>query len=44
MIPSLYKKGAKINYFDPTGEKSEFKKFKNIKKSIRLLDSAVSED
>ena len=30
MIPSLYKKGAKINYFDPTGEKSEFKKFKNV--------------
>jgi UDPglucose 6-dehydrogenase len=30
MIPSLHKKGAKINYFDPTGEKNEFKKFKNV--------------
>ncbi|WP_415300993.1 UDP-glucose dehydrogenase family protein [Candidatus Pelagibacter sp. Uisw_134_02] len=31
MIPSLIKKGAKINYFDPTGEKDEFKKIKNVK-------------
>ena len=30
MIPSLIKKGAKVNYFDPTGEKNEFKKLKNI--------------
>jgi len=30
MIPSLLKKGAKINYFDPTGEKTEFNKFKNV--------------
>jgi len=31
MIPSLIKKGAKISYYDPTGEKKEFKKFKNVK-------------
>jgi hypothetical protein len=31
MIPSLVKKGAKINYFDPTGEKDNFKKIKNSK-------------
>ena len=30
MIPSLVKKGAKINYFDPTGEKVNFKKLKNV--------------
>ena len=30
MIPSLIKKGALINYFDPTGEKNEFKKIKNV--------------
>ena len=30
MIPSLIKKGAKINYFDPTGEKVDFRKFKNV--------------
>ena len=30
MIPSLIKKGARINYYDPTGEKNEFKKFRNV--------------
>ena len=30
MIPSLNKKGAKIYYYDPTGEKSEFYKLKNV--------------
>ena len=30
MIPHLIIKGAKINYFDPTGEKKEFKNMKNI--------------
>jgi len=30
MIPSLIKKGALINYFDPTGEKNEFKRIKNV--------------
>ena len=28
MIPYLNKKGAKINYFDPTGQKNDFKKLK----------------
>ena len=30
MIPALIKKGAKINYFDPTGEKQ-------ILKNLRML-------
>ena len=30
MIPSLAKKGAKVNYYDPTGEKNDFKKIKNV--------------
>ena len=30
MIPFLLKKGAKINYYDPSGEKKEFSKLKNI--------------
>ena len=30
MIPYLLKKGAKINYYDPSGEKREFAKLKNI--------------
>ena len=37
MIPYLCKKGAKINYYDPSGEKKEFKKYKNcfFKKNIK---------
>ena len=37
MIPALAKKGAKINYYDPTGEKKEFSKLKNVffEKNIR---------
>jgi UDPglucose 6-dehydrogenase len=30
MIPLLSRKGAKINYFDPTGKKKIFHKFKNV--------------
>ncbi len=37
MIPYLCKKGAKINYYDPTGKKKEFNKLKNcnFKKNIK---------
>jgi len=47
MIPSLSKKGAKVNYFDPTGEKEEFKDLKNvnfckdIKSAIRNMDLII---
>ena len=30
MIPYLHKKGAKINYYDPSGEKAEFSRLKNV--------------
>ena len=30
MIPFLLKRGAKINYYDPSGEKSEFSKLKKL--------------
>ena len=30
MIPFLLKKGAKINYYDPTGKKKELNKYKNL--------------
>ena len=30
MIPYLQKRGAKINYFDPSGEKKEFSRLKNV--------------
>ena len=37
MIPYLCKKGAIINYYDPSGKKKEFKKYKNcfFKKNIK---------
>jgi len=40
MIPSLIKKGAKINYYDPTGEKNDFKKLKNVNFSENI-NSAI---
>ena len=30
MIPQLSKKGALIRYFDPTGLKKDFQKYKNV--------------
>ena len=44
MIPYLSKKGALINYYDPSGEKQVFKKIKNFRKKIRLdsLDMSKS--
>jgi UDPglucose 6-dehydrogenase len=30
MVPYLFKHGAKINYYDPSGEKNEFSKYKNV--------------
>jgi len=44
MMPSLIKKGAKINYFDPTGEKKEFKKLKNIKFSDNISSAIKNAD
>ncbi|WP_415285723.1 UDP-glucose/GDP-mannose dehydrogenase family protein [Candidatus Pelagibacter sp. Uisw_104] len=44
MIPTLIKKGAKINYFDPTGEKPDFKKFKNVIFSNNIKDAIKKSD
>ena len=44
MIPSLIKKGAKINYFDPTGEKVEFIKLKNTKFSDNINSAIKNAD
>ena len=47
MIPYLSKKGALIKYFDPTGQKKDFKKIKNvfykssIKKSVEGSDLVI---
>ena len=40
MIPSLVKKGAIVNYFDPTGEKYDLKKLKNVNFS-KNINSAI---
>ena len=37
MIPLLKKKGAKIRYYDPSGEKKEFEQLKNVS----FVDNAV---
>mgnify|MGYP001583517943 FL=1 len=44
MIPALVKKGAKINYYDPSGEKSDFKKFKNVVYSNSIKDAIKKSD
>ena len=44
MIPSLSKKGAKINYYDPTGEKNEFKKIKNVVFSKNIKSALKNSD
>jgi len=44
MIPALSKKGAKINYFDPTGEKLEFKKYKNVVYSNNIKEAIKNSD
>ena len=44
MIPSLIKKGAKINYFDPTGEKNDFKKLKNVNYSVDIKSAIKDSD
>ena len=44
MIPSLIKKGAKVNYFDPTGEKDKFKKLKNVSFSNNIINAVKNSD
>ena len=44
MIPWLSKKGATIKYFDPTGYKTEFKKFKNVINKTSIKDAVRGAD
>ena len=44
MIPFLLKKGAKINYYDPSGEKKEFSKLKNISFYNNVNDACKNVD
>ncbi|RUA18186.1 MAG: UDP-glucose 6-dehydrogenase [Alphaproteobacteria bacterium] len=44
MIPFLLKKGAKINYYDPSGEKKEFSKLKNLSFCNTVNDACQNVD
>ena len=44
MIPALSKKGSLINYYDPTGEKKEFKNIKNVKFKNSIKSACLNSD
>ncbi len=44
MIPFASRKGAFVNYYDPTGEKKEFKKIKNCKYSSNIAKACNKAD
>ena len=44
MIPNLTKKGAIINYYDPTGKKNEFNKLKNVNFSHNIKSAIKDSD
>ena len=44
MIPSLCKRGAKIKYYDPTGAKKHFLKYKNVKYSKDIKSALLDSD
>ena len=44
MIPFLNQKGAKIKYYDPTGKKIEFEKFKNVEFKNNINDACKMSD
>jgi len=44
LIPELVKKGAKIKYFDPTGYKNEFAKFKNVLNCSSIQNACFDAD
>ncbi len=44
MIPALLKKGARVNYFDPTGLKKEFSNLKNVFYIDNIKESVQGSD
>jgi len=44
MIPYLTKRGAYVNYYDPTGYKEEFIKYKSVKYSSSIEDAVKNSD
>ena len=44
MIPALIKRGAKIKYYDPSGEKIEFSKMKNVLYCNNISEACFNAD
>jgi len=44
MIPYYCKKGAKVSYYDPSGEKKEFMKIKNCKFKKNIKETCLNAD
>jgi len=44
IIPKLIRKGCLINYYDPTGSKEEFNRFKNIKYFPNIKEACKNTD
>ena len=44
MIPQLHKMGAKIKYYDPSGKKNDFLKFKNVSFSSNIKEACNNSD
>jgi UDPglucose 6-dehydrogenase len=44
MIPYLCKNGSKVKYYDPTGEKKEFKKINNCKFKKDIKENCINAD
>ena len=44
MIPYIIKKGANVSYYDPTGEKQEFKNLKNCKYFKDIKSTCINAD
>ena len=44
MIPYYCKRGAKVTYYDPSGEKGEFKKLKNCEFKKNISDTCKDKD
>ena len=44
MIPYVIKKGGKVSYYDPSGEKKEFKKIKNCRFEKNIKDACNRAD
>ena len=44
LIPLLHKSGALISYYDPSGEKINFKKYKNVSFKNKISDACKNSD